>query len=210
MYSMNKIQSPLMALQRLMEGNTRFISGLRSVEALLGHSKMASLAENGQKPFAIVLTCSDSRSPAEMIFDEGVGELFVVRVAGNIVAPSLIASMEFALANFGCSILLVLGHTKCGAVDACVKHVADESKALPSSNLEELVTRIKPAIKETMKKCDPAAEDFLYQSTVQNIFRSRSLILEQSTIILEAVKRKELILQAAILDISTGAVQFLS
>ncbi|MEI6790859.1 MAG: carbonic anhydrase [Myxococcaceae bacterium] len=202
--------TPHLAAQRLQEGNKRFISGVKSVDSLLAHSKMADLAEKGQKPFAIVLTCSDSRSPAEMIFDEGIGELFVVRVAGNVVAPSLIASMEFAVANFHSSILVVLGHTKCGAVDACIKHVQDPVKELPSPHLEELIARIRPAVERSMIQHPIGEGAFLNHAIKENVLRSRSLILEQSRIIREAQERKELIVQPAILDISTGIVQFLS
>jgi len=113
-------QTPGSALEVLLEGNKRFTSGTRSIEPMLSHLKMPSLAANGQKPFAVALTCSDSRSPAEMIFDQGVGDLFVVRVAGNVIAPSLLASVEFAVANFGSPLIVVLGHTLCGAVKATI------------------------------------------------------------------------------------------
>ena len=146
------MMTPTQAIQRLQEGNNRFTSGLKSVDSLLAYSKMAELAEKGQTPFAIVLTCSDSRSPVEMIFDEGLGDLFVVRVAGNVVAPSLLASMEFAVANFHSSVIVVLGHTKCGAVDACLKHVQNPTEELPSPHLEELIGRIRPAVERTMRR----------------------------------------------------------
>jgi len=107
-------------LKRLMEGNRRFVEGVRSIEPLSSHLRMNDLAKNGQKPFVIVLTCSDSRSPVEMIFDQGVGDVFVVRVAGNVVAPSLLASIEFAAVNFGSPLFLVMGLTQCGAVNATI------------------------------------------------------------------------------------------
>jgi len=138
--------SPRDALELLEEGNRRFVTGVRSVEPLLSHLKLQELAENGQRPFAVVLTCSDSRSPAELVFDQGLGDLFVVRVAGNVVAPSLLASIEFAVSNFGSPIVLVLGHTQCGAITASIQHKKEPHVPLPSVHLEELVGRIMPAI----------------------------------------------------------------
>jgi carbonic anhydrase len=200
---------PQQALERLREGNRRFTSGVRSVEPLLAHLKMRELAEKGQKPFAIILTCSDSRSPVELIFDQGLGDLFVVRVAGNVVAPSLLASMEFAVANFGSSAILVLGHSLCGAVKATIQHTQNPTQPLPSPHLEELVSRIRPAVEFTQAERDIQADDFLHQATLANIQRSKKLILEQSRIIREKVESGELALEGALLDISSGQVKFL-
>lgn len=203
--------TPRQAIERLIEGNRRFTSGIRSVETMLGHAKMADLAAKGQRPFAVVLTCSDSRSPVEMIFDQGLGDLFVVRVAGNVVAPSLLASMEFAVANFGSQTILVLGHTLCGAVNATVKHTLDPSSPLPSPHLEELVGRIRPAVEATERGKhgkDPTSPEFLHHATLANIQRSKGLILEQSRIIRELVEKGKLSVEGAILDISNGKVDF--
>src|SRR5207248_10727528 len=109
--------SALEALQRLREGNRRFVSGVRSLDAMLTHTRRAELATE-QQAFAIVLGCSDSRVPAEIIFDQGLGDLFVIRVAGNIVAPSQIGSVEFAVERFATPLVVVLGHTSCGGVGA--------------------------------------------------------------------------------------------
>lgn len=200
---------PKKAIERLKEGNTRFVNGLRSVEPLLAHKKMPDLAEKGQKPFAIILTCSDSRSPAEMIFDQGVGDLFVVRVAGNVVAPSLLASIEFAIANFGSSCVLVLGHTSCGAIKATCSHVQDPSRGLPSPHLEELVGRIRPAVEATALEINIGNVDFEHRATLQNIRRSMRLIEEQSQIVRNAVEKGVVSVQGAILNIANGAVNFL-
>src|SRR5688500_12587373 len=102
------------ALARLREGNRRFVSGVQGLDTLLSHTRRTALATE-QRPFAIVLGCSDSRVPAEMVFDQGLGDLFVIRVAGNIVAPSQVGSVEFAAEQFGSSLVVVLGHTRCGA-----------------------------------------------------------------------------------------------
>ena len=105
------------ALHRLRQGNQRFVSGVRSVEAMLSHTKRGELA-SGQEPFAIILGCSDSRVPAEIVFDQGLGDLFVIRVAGNIVAPSQIGSVEFAAAQFKTRLVVVMGH----AMWCCLRH----------------------------------------------------------------------------------------
>ncbi|MFZ0790021.1 MAG: carbonic anhydrase, partial [Chromatiaceae bacterium] len=103
------------ALERLREGNLRYSSNVRSLEALMSHTRRADLVA-GQEPFAIVLGCSDSRVPAELVFDQGLGDLFVIRVAGNIVAPSQIGSVEFAATRYGTRLVVVLGHSQCGAI----------------------------------------------------------------------------------------------
>lgn len=198
--------TPNEAIERLKQGNERFVSGVRSVEPLLSHLKMKELAENGQKPFAIVLTCSDSRSPAEMIFDQGVGDLFVVRVAGNVIAPSLLASIEFAAANFGSATIVVLGHTSCGAVKATIGHVSNPTVGLPSVHLEELVSRIRPAV----ESCIQQPGDLLKNSTISNIERSKKLILSQSEIVRNLYKNGKISVEGAILDISNGKVEFLN
>lgn len=208
--TISKKLTPKQAIERLKEGNFRFISGVRSVEPLLSHLRMKELAEKGQKPFAIVLTCSDSRSPAEMIFDQGLGDLFVVRVAGNVVAPSLLASIEFAAANFGSSTVLVLGHTLCGAVNATIAHARDTSKPLPSPHLEELVGRIRPAIDRVLLENKIDHSDFLKLSTLENVLRSMRLIQEQSQIIRSLVSNGSLSVEGAVLDISTGQVEFMN
>ncbi len=202
--------TPKAAIERLMEGNRRFTAGVRAVEPLLSHMRMRDLAEKGQKPFAIVLTCSDSRSPAEMIFDQGLGDLFVVRVAGNVIAPSLLASIEFAAANFGSATVLVLGHTQCGAVNATIQHTRNPANPLPSPHLEELVGRIRPAVDHTLKDCSSEHPDLLKNSTIENVKRSMRLIESQSEIIRYLVQAGKISVRGAVLDISTGQVELLS
>lgn len=198
------------SLAKLKEGNERFISGTRSVEALLSQKKMAELAEKGQKPFAIVLTCSDSRSPVEMIFDQGLGDVFVVRVAGNILAPSLLASIEFAAANFGSSLILVMGHTKCGAVNATINFVKHPEQTIPSVSLEELIGRIRPAVIKTVSaNKDLSDKELLDQATIENVKRTMHQIMEQSSIVRGLVEKNELSIEGAVLDISNGKVNFL-
>jgi len=198
------------ALARLMEGNERFINGIRSVEPMYSHLKMAELSENGQKPFVIVLTCSDSRSPVEMIFDQGIGEVFVVRVAGNVVAPSLLASIEFAAANFGSPLILVMGHSKCGAVNATLQHTKNPTDVLPSVHLEELVSRIRPAVEKTMSRYSGKPESELLElCTAENVKRSMGIILDQSSIVRNLVEQDKVKIQGAVLDINSGKVSLI-
>ena len=197
------------AIQRLIDGNLRFVNGVRSVDTLLAHTKMAELATKGQNPFAVVLTCSDSRSPAEIIFDQGLGDLFVVRVAGNVVAPSLLASIEFAVSNLGSSAIVVLGHSLCGAIQATIQHLHGPGSELPSPHLEELIGRIRPAVKAAEKGHNPQADDFVHHATLANIERSRRLILEQSKIIRDYHDQGKVSIEGALLDIATGKVAFL-
>ncbi len=199
------------ALNRLMEGNERFVNGIRSVEPMYSHLKMAELSDNGQKPFVIVLTCSDSRSPVEMIFDQGVGEVFVVRVAGNVMAPSLLASIEFAAANFGSPLILVMGHSKCGAVNATLQHVKTPSNVLPSIHLEELVSRIRPAVEKTMSEYKTVKDSELLElCTAENVRRSMSIIYDQSAIIRNLMNDGKIKIQGSVLDIHSGKVTLLN
>jgi carbonic anhydrase len=134
----------LAALTRLQEGNRRFIANVRGIEALISQQRRVELASQ-QRPFAVVLGCSDSRSPAEIVFDQGLGDLFVIRVAGNIVAPSQIASVEFAVERFGIPLVVLMGHTRCGAIDATLEVIASpkDEKLHP---LRSIVDRVRPAI----------------------------------------------------------------
>ncbi|MGC1510006.1 carbonic anhydrase [Ketobacter sp. MCCC 1A13808] len=132
------------ALTSLKEGNQRFVSGLQSIETRVRQMHSTELVE-GQAPFAIVLGCSDSRVPAEIIFDQGLGDLFVIRVAGNIVAPSQIGSIEYAVSQFGTPLVVVLGHSQCGAVAATID-VLSHRETLASSHVLSIVNRIRPSV----------------------------------------------------------------
>ena len=138
--------SPTDALERLRTGNRRFASEMRSHDPLVGRDRRAELLA-GQAPFAIILGCSDSRVPAEIVFDQGLGDLFVIRVAGNIIAPSLVGSVEFAAEQFGTRLVVVLGHTNCGAVTATLDELERPSGSR-SPNLRSIVDRIRPTVEE--------------------------------------------------------------
>ena len=137
-------REPRAALERLREGNRRFASAEVRLEPS-GSAARRALLTAGQDPFAIVLGCSDSRVPAEIVFDQGLGDLFVIRVAGNIVAPSQIGSIEFAAERFGTRLVVVLGHSQCGAVLATLETLRRPG-ASPSKNLSSIVERIRPAV----------------------------------------------------------------
>lgn len=131
------------ALTRLREGNRRFVDHVISLEALLSHARREDHAR-AQRPFAVILGCSDSRAPAEFVFDQGLGDLFVIRVAGNIAAPSQIGSVEFAVARFGIRVVVVLGHSNCGAIQATLEAVDHPHEVSPA--LHAIVDRIMPAL----------------------------------------------------------------
>src|SRR5438477_10098357 len=132
------------ALERLRYGNRRFVSGRRRNATLTNQTRRSELAA-GQEPFAIILGCSDSRVPAEIVFDQGLGDLFVIRVAGNIVASSQIGSVEFAAERFGTPLVVVLGHSRCGAIQATLEQLMRPTE-MQSRNLRSIVDRIRPSI----------------------------------------------------------------
>jgi carbonic anhydrase len=146
------------ALERLREGNRRFASGVRSSDTLISQARRSELAA-AQEPFAIILGCSDSRVPAEIVFDQGLGDLFVIRVAGNIVASSQIGSVEFAAERFGTPLVVVLGHSRCGAVLATLEELM-RPRENQSRNLRSIVDRIRPSVEAllaTELRDDPEA-----------------------------------------------------
>src|SRR5512138_2115397 len=143
------------ALARLREGNRRFVADEATQHLSNGHERRAQLVAR-QTPFAIVLGCSDSRVPAELVFDQGFGDLFVIRVAGNIVAPSQVGSVEFAAARFGTRLVVVMGHSQCGAVTATLEELTGKATA-QSRNLRSIVDRVRPAVEDLL--AGPHAED---------------------------------------------------
>jgi carbonic anhydrase len=136
--------SALDALTRLREGNGRFAQNLTSLDRMMSYQRRAELTA-GQKPFAIILGCSDSRAPAEILFDQGLGDLFVIRVAGNVVAPSQIGSVEFAVSRYDTRLVVVLGHSHCGAVAATIETLLD-GEGSESRNIASIVDRVKPSV----------------------------------------------------------------
>ena len=190
------------ALERLREGNRRFVSGDGGQNISGTQANRAELAE-GQNPFAIVLACSDSRVPVEIIFDQGLGDLFVIRVAGNVVAPSQIGSVEYAAAQLGTKLVVVLGHSNCGAVDATLKELGQE-QALRSPSLRAIVDRIRPAIESL-----PGPDVSLHDAVVANIRQSVRRLQHSSLIVEQMLESGELAIVGAEYSIESGEVVFL-
>lgn len=194
------------ALNRLQEGNRRFVTGAGS-RVLVDEGRRSELV-SGQEPFAIILGCSDSRVPAEIVFDQGLGDLFVIRVAGNIVAPSQVGSVEFAADKFGTRLVVVLGHSGCGAVAATLAEL-ERPSASRSPNLRSIVDRIRPSIEtllETDLRLDRAA---LSQHAVRaNIRASASQLRSGSRILEDLIRTEGLLVVGAEYDLETGVVDF--
>ncbi len=195
------------ALSRLREGNRRFAAGDGVHEVFSTPSRRAEVAK-AQDPFAIILGCSDSRVPAELIFDKGLGDLFVIRVAGNIVAPSQIGSIEFAAERFGTRLVVVLGHSECGAVQATLEELEQES-ANQSANLRSIVDRIRPAVEDLAKDETTRDGDVLLERAVRANVEASVARLRQGSEILEQLIRKDgLLIVGAEYSLVTGVVEF--
>ncbi len=193
------------ALQSLKEGNQRFLSDQTSTSATIGAEELAAVAE-GQTPFAIILGCSDSRVPAELIFDQGLGDLFVVRVAGNVAMPSQIASIEFAAAQFGTRLVVVLGHSECGAIKASLSNIREPGDP-GSPHLAELVERIKPAL-EKLVEDNPGNTDLVAEAVTCNVHAAVAQLTSESEILADLAKTDGLMVVGAEYSLQTGAVTF--
>jgi carbonic anhydrase len=195
------------ALQRLHEGNRRFASGIRSLDSLMTESRRQDLM-NGQKPIAAILGCSDSRVPVEIIFDQGLGQLFVIRVAGNVVAPSGIGSIEFAAERFGTRLVVVLGHTNCGAVEATLEELQRPSES-QSRNLRSIVDRIRPSVQgllATELKRD--ARELAHVATRANVQMSANALRHGSDVLERLIAHDGLLVVGAEYSVETGLVEF--
>jgi carbonic anhydrase len=195
------------ALARLREGNRRFAAGAPDAAPSLDRARRASLAQ-AQQPFAIILGCSDSRVPAELVFGQGFGDLFVIRVAGNIVAPSQVGSVEFAAARFGTRLVVVLGHTDCGAVTATVEELRRPTPD-QSPGLKAIVSRIRPAVVPLLQT--PAAGDtgaLIAQAVRANIRAAADHLRHGSDVLERLVAREGLAIVAAEYCLTTGEVDF--
>ena len=189
------------ALQRLREGNQRFVAG----EGSALRRWVPGLAA-GQSPFAVVLGCADSRAPAEYVFDQGLGDLFVIRVAGNIIAPSLVGSVEFAVGKFGTQLVVVMGHSHCGAVDATVSAL-EHGGAPISPNVQSIVDRIAPHVRDLIDlPCDHQTR--LATAVRVNALASARELRTSSPILEDLVARKRIMIVAAVYDLTDGKVTF--
>ncbi|MCO5183750.1 MAG: carbonic anhydrase [Anaerolineae bacterium] len=199
--------SPTDALERLRTGNRRFASEMRSHDPLVGRDRRAELLA-GQAPFAIILGCSDSRVPAEIVFDQGLGDLFVIRVAGNIIAPSLVGSVEFAAEQFGTRLVVVLGHTNCGAVTATLDELERPSGSR-SPNLRSIVDRIRPTVEE-LRHTDLWHDrpTLLHYAVRANIRASAAQLRHGSQILEHLIAHEGLLIVGAEYSLETGLVDF--
>jgi carbonic anhydrase len=195
------------ALARLREGNRRFIGDSLSTDRLASTTRRRAVMD-AQNPFAVILGCSDSRVPAEMIFDQGLGDLFVIRVAGNIVAPSQIGSVEFAAERYGVSLVVVLGHSNCGAILATVEELSRGSKE-QSPNLRHIVDRIRPSVQAFQgTEIEKDHTRLVHYSVRQNVRMSANQLRHGSDILEHLIERKGLIVVGAEYSLETGEVEF--
>ena len=197
----------LNALRRLRDGNRRFTSERRTSGEYLNEERRTEIAGN-QEPFAIILGCSDSRVPAELVFDQGLGDLFVIRVAGNIVAPSQIGSIEFAAEKFHTRLVLVLGHTQCGAILATIDelHRPTENR---SRNLASIVDRVRPAVMSLLGgELENDPPELVRRAGRANIRASVDALRHGSEILENLVQNNDLLIVGAEYDLETGVVDF--
>lgn len=197
------------ALERLREGNKRFASNVRSVEALATHTRRQEFA-TFQQPFAVILGCSDSRAPAEILFDQGLGDLFVIRVAGNIVAPSQVGSVEFAVDAFNTRLVVVLGHSRCGAIGSTLQYLEQrKSGARPSPGLLSIVERVRPAIEPLLGTELAKDHAALYRASVRaNVVASVSQLRHASKLLEDQVLHGGVQIVGGEYNLETGLVDF--
>jgi carbonic anhydrase len=195
------------ALQRLREGNQRFASDVRSRDTPTSRARRLEL-EAGQEPFAAILGCSDSRVPVEIVFDQGLGDLFVIRVAGNIVAPSQIGSVEFAAEQFCTRLVVVLGHSQCGAIEATLEQL-QRSAENQSAHLRSIVDRIRPSVEGLLATELRHDADALAREAVRaNIRASASHLRHGSKLIEQLIQNEGLLVVGAEYSLKTGVVDF--
>lgn len=193
--------TPDLALQLLKDGNQRFTSGLSANRDLL---QKVQETKDGQKPFAAILSCMDSRAPAELIFDQGIGDIFNIRVAGNVISPYVLGSLEYAVAVAGSKLILVMGHTGCGAI----KGACDDVKL---GNLTDLLAQIKTSVAvETTETADRTGANsaFVNKVSMLNVLHSVEQIMDQSDVIRSLVENNTIKIIPAMYDVSTGVVSF--
>jgi carbonic anhydrase len=195
------------ALQRLLEGNRRFIAGTRSTDTLASPARRSEVVAD-QDPYAIILGCSDSRVPAEIVFDQGLGDLFVIRVAGNVVAPSQIGSVEFAAEWFGTRLVVVLGHSRCGAVIATLQQLMRKTEH-PSRNLRSIVDRVRPSVEPLLEtKPGQDLDVLVHQAVRANVRAAANQLRHGSDVLEQLVQQGRLLIVGAEYSLDTGVVDF--
>src|SRR3954454_8582058 len=198
--------SGLEALAQLKAGNRRFVVNQTFPESI-DHARRAALSA-GQEPFAIILGCSDSRVPAELVFDQGFGDLFVIRVAGNIVAPSQVGSVEFAASRFGTRLVVVLGHSGCGAITATLEEITGRATS-QSRNLRSIVNRVRPSVETLLTSRNHRDEEALIGDAVRANVRASVNHLRHGSELLERLSLDDgLLVTGAEYSLETGVVTF--
>jgi carbonic anhydrase len=196
----------LEALARLRDGNRRFVAD-QTTTLSLSDARRAALVQR-QEPFAIVLGCSDSRVPAELVFDQSFGDLFVIRVAGNIVAPSQVGSVEFAASRFGTRLVVVMGHSQCGAVTATLEELQGHPTS-QSRNLRSIVDRVRPAVQTLMSRKPNGDQDALVREAVRaNVRASVNHLRHGSELLEKLIQETDLLVVGAEYSLETGIVDF--
>jgi carbonic anhydrase len=195
------------SLQRLRDGNARFAANVRGIESFLSQERRTQLAD-GQAPHAIILGCSDSRVPVEIVFDQGLGDLFVIRVAGNIVAPSQVGSVEYAAECFGTRLVVVLGHSRCGAINATIDELQRPAES-QSRNLRSIVDRVRPSVAALLSTDLRHDRDALVEQAVRANIRAATDHLRHGSDVLEQlIARDGLLVVGAEYFVETGLVDF--
>jgi len=195
------------ALERLRQGNRRFVAERARRGSGQTAGRRAEIAD-GQEPFAIILGCSDSRVPAELVFDQGLGDLFVIRVAGNIVAPSLVGSVEFAAEQFHTRLVVVLGHTQCGAVTATLEQLRRPASG-QSKNLKSIVDLISPAVRDLVNPDGtPYDESMVSRAVRANVRASADHLRHGSALLEQLIQDEGLLVVGAEYSLETGEVDF--
>ena len=200
--------SPTEGVSRLKDGNRRYLSGSGGAAILANEARRKELV-NQQNPFAIILGCSDARVPAEIIFDQGLGDLFVIRVAGNIVAPSQIGSVEFAAERFGTKLVVVLGHTGCGAIYATLEELRRPTES-HSPNLRSIVDRVRPSVEALFEGAAPEGDEAAleHRAVRANIRASANQLRHGSQILERLIEYEGLRVVGAEYSLDTGEVDF--
>ena len=195
------------ALQKLVEGNRRFVADERTSESYASQAHRAALVA-GQAPFAVILGCSDSRVPVEIVFDQGLGDLFVIRVAGNIVAPSQVSSVEFAAERFGTRLVVVLGHTRCGAIEATIDALQAPSH-LRARDPHSIVDRVRPSVEGLLQTELRHDHDALVHHAVRANIRASANHLRHGSQVIEQLSQSDgLLVVGAEYSLETGMVEF--
>ncbi|BAU58196.1 carbonic anhydrase [Halorhodospira halochloris] len=199
--------TPSAALARLKEGNQRFVHGELCLHERMTHQRRLEVAAK-QQPFAAILGCADSRVPAEEVFDQGVGDLFVVRVAGNYAGRGQIGSLEYAAEVLSVPLIVVLGHSCCGAIGATVDSLRSQSRA-PSDALQEIIDELQPSVRPLLGDTSTADAEIIEEATIANVRSTAERLSAKSELLERAIQQGRLQVIGAKYDLATGVVEWI-